>query len=78
MIYPAGEVEEYGPKFFEPYRELPGPIYAMPGNHDWYDGLVGFMFHFCGAETAPGRPKRRSLRALTRAVLSSRPRTPDA
>ena len=22
----------------------------MPGNHDWYDGLNGFMFHACGTE----------------------------
>jgi hypothetical protein len=27
------------------------PVYALPGNHDWYDGLTGFMWHFCGAET---------------------------
>jgi Calcineurin-like phosphoesterase len=78
VIYPAGEVDEYGPKFFEPYRELPGPIYAIPGNHDWYDGLVGFMFHFCGAEDAPARPKLRSLTALARSILSSRARKPDA
>jgi Calcineurin-like phosphoesterase len=26
------------------------PVYALPGNHDWYDGLTGFMWHFCGAE----------------------------
>ena len=34
---------------------LPGPlrdwhVLAMPGNHDWYDGLNGFMFHACGTE----------------------------
>jgi MFS family permease len=25
-------------------------IFATPGNHDWYDGLDGFMFNACGAE----------------------------
>ena len=25
-------------------------VFATPGNHDWYDGLTGFMFHSCGAE----------------------------
>ena len=25
-------------------------VLAMPGNHDWYDGLNGFMFHACGTE----------------------------
>ena len=53
VIYPAGEVEEYEFKFFHPYRDYPGPIYALPGNHDWYDDLRGFMFHFCGRAQAP-------------------------
>ena len=56
VIYPAGDVNEYEDKFFWPYRELPGPIYAIPGNHDWYDGLHGFMTHFCEAD-ADQRPK---------------------
>ncbi len=43
VIYPAGDVNEYEDKFYWPYRRLPGPIYAIPGNHDWYDGLDGFM-----------------------------------
>ena len=25
-------------------------VLAMPGNHDWYDGLNGFMYHACGTE----------------------------
>jgi len=25
-------------------------VLAMPGNHDWYDGLNGFMYHTCGTE----------------------------
>jgi len=24
------------------------PFFALPGNHDWHDGLSGFMQHFCG------------------------------
>lgn len=24
------------------------PLFAIPGNHDWHDGLSGFMQHFCG------------------------------
>ena len=52
VIYPSGEVNEYLDKFCIPYKDYPGPIYALPGNHDWYDGLNGFMVHFCGAEPA--------------------------
>jgi hypothetical protein len=68
VIYPAGDVFEYEDKFFYPYREFPGPIYAIPGNHDWYDSLHGFMTHFCQAdpdlrpEPAGGGGLRRALR----------------
>jgi hypothetical protein len=53
VIYPAGEAGDYSAKFYAPYANLPGPIYAIPGNHDWYDRLVGFMTHFCDARAAP-------------------------
>jgi hypothetical protein len=53
VIYPAGEAADYAAKFYAPYKELPGPVYAIPGNHDWYDRLVGFMTHFCDAVEAP-------------------------
>ncbi len=56
VIYPSGEVNEYLNKFCIPYQNYPEPIYALPGNHDWYDGLNGFMVHFCGVE-----PSQRSL-----------------
>ncbi len=48
VLYPAGDINEYDTKFYRPYKDYPGPIYAVPGNHDWYDGLNGFMHHFCG------------------------------
>lgn len=28
-------------------------VFATPGNHDWYDGLTGFMWHACGASILP-------------------------
>jgi hypothetical protein len=56
VIYPTGDVNEYLEKYCIPYKDYSEPIYALPGNHDWYDGLNGFMVHFCGAE-----PSERSL-----------------
>ncbi|HEY2725020.1 MAG TPA: metallophosphoesterase [Pseudonocardiaceae bacterium] len=47
VIYPTGDRADYGRKFHHPYRDLRAPIYAVPGNHDWYDGLHGFMHYFC-------------------------------
>jgi hypothetical protein len=53
VIYPAGDINDYVNAFYIPYKGYPRTIYALPGNHDWYDGLNGFMFHFCGAEPLP-------------------------
>jgi hypothetical protein len=50
VIYPSGDVNDYVDGFYVPYRGLGLPIYALPGNHDWYDGLAGFMWNFCDAE----------------------------
>lgn len=55
VIYPAGSANDYPDKFFRPYQDYPGPIYAVPGNHDWYDGLGGFMRVFCDLEGEPGQ-----------------------
>ncbi len=37
VIYPAGEAEDYDPKFFEPYQDLldSAPIFPSLGNHDY-------------------------------------------
>src|SRR2546421_650106 len=66
VIYPAGGVDEYLQKFFRPYQRFRGPIHAVPGNHDWYDELTGFMRWFCGVEEPPPnrRPKQRFLSKL--------------
>jgi calcineurin-like phosphoesterase family protein len=73
VIYPAGGIDAYRDRFFRPYSGYPGPIYAVPGNHDWYDDLAGFMFHFCGVEERP--PVRaESVRGWIRNLLSSKPK----
>ena len=46
VVYPVGNVNEYGDKFYDPYRTLQRPIYAIPGNHDWYDDLSAYMYNF--------------------------------
>ena len=44
-------------------------VFAVPGNHDWYDGLTGFMWHSCGASILP-RVKYSSENTTTRQRLS--------
>jgi hypothetical protein len=50
LIYPTGDIGDYGERFYHPYRNLRVPIFGVPGNHDWYDGLHGFMHHLCGID----------------------------
>ncbi|WP_458247471.1 metallophosphoesterase family protein [Streptomyces sp. MAI_2237] len=79
VIYPVGSADDYGTKFFRPYRDYPAPIYAIPGNHDWYEGLGAFMRVFCGdAPPLPAEPAPRRLsRAWWRSLLWHRPRPTD-
>jgi hypothetical protein len=69
VIYPAGDVLDYHDKFYWPYRGLPGPIYAIPGNHDWYDGLHGFMTLLCGTDPDLRPPVHASKSRWKRAFL---------
>jgi hypothetical protein len=53
-VYPTASREQYQTRLVAPYEcalertEAPHPhIFAIPGNHDWYDGLVSFMRLFC-------------------------------
>lgn len=79
VIYPAGGVRAYADRFYRAYADYPGPIYAVPGNHDWYDGLTGFMTAFCdapphaGAPSVPG-PGSGWKRALRRLLWRRAPR----
>ncbi len=83
VIYPAGDINDYGSGFYEAFERYDKPIYAVPGNHDWYDGLNGFMWHFCGAEALPPTEYRsssysageRAAKLLWRS--SSRPKRDD-
>jgi hypothetical protein len=48
-VYPTASRTDYYLRFHHPYRTaLPDPddgmdLYAIPGNHDWYDGLTSFL-----------------------------------
>lgn len=55
QVYPVPTRQEYENRFLGPYRAaLPCPppegspeLLAIPGSHDWYDGLVNFSSIFC-------------------------------
>lgn len=54
QVYPTATREAYQHRFVGPYQaalpycdgEAPR-MYAIPGNHDWYDGLTSFLRLFC-------------------------------
>src|SRR5262249_4868850 len=46
VIYPAGSMHDYEANFYLPFQGFAKPIYAIPGNHDWYDALEGFNANF--------------------------------
>jgi len=59
IVYKFGEAEGYHEQFFEPYRNFPRPIFAIPGNHDSdvnpesaqpYCSLDAFVSVFCDTE----------------------------
>ena len=56
QVYPVPKRTEYENRLLGPYRSaLPCPppageapeLFAVPGSHDWYDGLVNFISIFC-------------------------------
>ena len=70
VIYPAGSINQYAEKFYCPYSGYTKPIYAIPGNHDWYDNLVGFMHHFCNLEASERPPSGTQARPSVREWIS--------
>src|SRR4029434_7655812 len=46
VIYPGGAMRDYEFNFYLPFKGFPKPIYAIPGNHDWFSALDGFAANF--------------------------------
>lgn len=52
VIYPDGKMKDYERNFYLPFKGFEKPIYALPGNHDWFDSNEGFNANFLNAEAA--------------------------
>jgi len=59
LVYNFGEANYYYDQFYEPYRDYPAPIFAIPGNHDSFilpntpsaqDPLTTFIRQFCNPQ----------------------------
>jgi hypothetical protein len=78
VIYPAGDVNDYADKFYIPYADYADQVYALPGNHDWYDLLHGFLYAFCNTTAPFSVPKPRGVREWIARLLWRRARPADA
>ena len=63
VVYSFGEAEYYYDQFYDPFRNYPAPIFAVPGNHDGMvapnsstETLKAFLDNFCAA----GQPVHRT------------------
>jgi hypothetical protein len=72
QVYPIPSGEAYDDRLRGPFRAAlpdiePGEarptIYALPGNHDWYDGLTAFFRIFAGVPTTIGGWQTRQQRS---------------
>jgi uncharacterized membrane protein HdeD (DUF308 family)/3',5'-cyclic AMP phosphodiesterase CpdA len=52
VIYPTGSMNDYEANFWLPFKGFDKPVYAIPGNHDWYDALEGFVATFYRPDAA--------------------------
>jgi hypothetical protein len=60
VVYYFGEAQYYYDQFYEPFRNYPAPIVAIPGNHDGVvyatdpaPTLDAFLQNFCAVNPAP-------------------------
>ncbi len=61
QVYPAASHRDYHERLVKPfetarnYSKAPEPhVFAIPGNHDWYDSLVSFSRLFCSGRWFQG------------------------
>jgi hypothetical protein len=67
-VYPAASETLYRDRFLGPFRAAlpcvadgsPPDLFAIPGNHDWYDGLTSFLRIFCQGRWVGGWRTRQS------------------
>lgn len=72
-VYPTASPESYDERLIQPYKtafsrkdSVKPTVFAVPGNHDWYDSLVSFSRVFCEGLKLFGSPtlQNRSYFAL--------------
>ncbi|HVJ87823.1 MAG TPA: metallophosphoesterase [Caulifigura sp.] len=52
VVYPTGAMRNYETGFWLPFMGTTKPVFAIPGNHDWYDALDAFAATFYEPDAA--------------------------
>jgi uncharacterized membrane protein HdeD (DUF308 family) len=52
VVYPTGAMKDYEANFYLPLKGIEKPVYAIPGNHDWFNALDGFAANLMHPVTA--------------------------
>ena len=72
VVYPSGEMKDYESKFYLPFKGITQPIYALPGNHDWYDRLEAFIANFYEPDIAQAALQAGILERVLALLTSNR------
>ncbi|HET9706604.1 MAG TPA: DUF308 domain-containing protein [Vicinamibacterales bacterium] len=52
VVYPTGAMKDYEANFYLPLKGVEKPVYAIPGNHDWFNALDGFAANLMHPDSA--------------------------
>ncbi|MBD0259531.1 MAG: metallophosphoesterase [Cytophagales bacterium] len=70
QVYPTPGADGYAQRLVGPFRaarsyveQNPPSVFAIPGNHDWYDGLSAFLKLFCQPDRWIGAWKTQQQRS---------------
>jgi hypothetical protein len=70
QVYPTPGADGYAQRLIGPFRaacsyvdQNPPSVFAIPGNHDWYDGLSAFLKLFCQPDRWIGAWKTQQQRS---------------
>jgi 3',5'-cyclic AMP phosphodiesterase CpdA len=76
VVYPTGAMRDYESNFWLPFKGVSKPVVAIPGNHDWYDGLDAFAATFF--DEASARSALRARITADRGISATTPQRVDA
>ena len=74
VIYPDGKMKDYETNFYMAFKGFEKPIYALPGNHDWFDANEGFNANFLERDAAIATLKARLMDDLKTDLITTNDR----